>query len=259
MTMRTDMTTTTDMTMTTDGGMMGMGGIGDSCTADSDCKAGTMPSCWKANVFNNTANPATPGGYCSSACSADTDCGAGGKCVSFGASKACLKTCSDATTCRHPGYACSFVAGGVCFPDTIYDCNPKTGMGTCTETGTGKSGGCLRQAFEDKGTCSATCNVGAGTCADKPMGTKRQCIYLDASKNGFSDTYKGLICVQQMAMPKMTGASCTYLNECVDGDECSPIDGKCHVMCVKGGMPACAMGMCSDDFASGTGGAGVCR
>jgi len=243
----------------TDGGS-GAGGIGDACTSDADCKVGAMPSCWKANVLNNPANPTTPGGYCSAKCTTDSDCGTGASCVSLGTERYCLKACADATTCRHPGYACSFVAGGACYPDSIYDCNPKSGSGTCTEAGTMKAGGCLRQAFEDKGVCQASCNVGVGTCADRPMGTKRQCIYLDASRNGFMDLYKGLICVQSVPMPKATGASCTFLNECADGNECDPFDGKCHLMCAKSGMPGCPMGMtCADEFMTPAMGPGLCK
>src|SRR5262249_2159920 len=139
MAMKGDMSMPGDMAMKgdmsgTDGGRMG--GIGDPCTADTDCAAGPMPSCWKSNVLNNPGNPATPNGYCSSKCTTETDCGTGGHCVNLGAAKYCLKMCSDATTCRHPGYACAFYGpDGVCYPDTIFDCNPKMGTGTCTEAG----------------------------------------------------------------------------------------------------------------------------
>jgi hypothetical protein len=218
-----------------------------------------MPSCWKSNVLNNPGNPATPNGYCSSKCTMESDCGMGAHCVNLGAAKYCLKMCSDAMTCRHSGYACAFYGGdGVCYPDVIFDCDPT--MATCTEAGTGKTGGCLRGAFENKGNCSASCNVGAGNCADMPMGAKRECVYFDMSRDGFMDAYKGLICVHQVAMPKATGASCTFVNECVDGDECDPADGMCHVMCVKGGMPGCAMGMtCADDLMSPAMGPGLCK
>lgn len=253
-----DMPAGIDMPTPTDGG--GMHGIGDPCLADTDCKAGTMPACWKANVLNSTAAPKTPNGYCSSKCSTDTDCGTLARCVSFGAEKYCLKACADAMTCRHPGYACSFVASGVCFPDSIYDCNPKAGTGTCTEPSTMKPGGCMREAFEDKGRCQATCSVGVGTCADQPTGTKRQCIWIDQTRTGFKDAYQGLICVQQIAMPKPTGATCSYLNECVDGNECDPADGKCRALCVKGGIPGCSAGMtCQDAFMTPAPGPGLCR
>ena len=159
-----------------------------------------------------------------------------------------------------PGYACSFFGGaGVCYPDSIFDCDPKASGGTCTESGSGKSGGCLRGAYEDKGNCAASCNVGAGNCADKPMGVKRGCIWVDLSRTTFMDAYKGLICAQLPAMPKMVGASCTFLNECADGAECDSIDGKCRAMCVKGGTPACTMGMCMDDLMTPMGGPGLCR
>jgi hypothetical protein len=259
-----DMTTPVDMTtprdMTSPGDMTsGTAGIGDPCTADSECKVGSMPTCWKTNVLNNTANPATPSGYCSAKCTAETDCGSGAHCVGIGSDKYCLKACSDATTCRHPGYACAFIAGGTCYPDTIYDCDPKSTGGTCTESGTSKPGGCLRQAFEDKGSCSASCTVGAGTCATTSSGVKRQCIYYDMTRDGYSDTYQGLICVQSPATPKADNAACTFLNECADGSECDGIDGKCHVMCGKGGTPACTTGMCQDDLFTPASGPGLCR
>lgn len=254
-----DMSTPADMTTPPTDGGTGMAGIGDPCTADGDCKVGASPTCWKSNVLNNTANPATTGGYCSAKCTADADCGSGNKCIAFGPTdKYCLKGCADATTCRHPGYACAFIGSGVCYPDSIYDCDPTAGTGTCTEAGSGKAGGCLRQAYENKGVCQASCTIGAGTCADLG-GRKRQCIYYDMTRDGFSDTYKGLICAQQVASPKATGAMCSYLNECVDGDECDPIDGTCHVMCGKSGSPACAMGTCQDDLMSPSGSAGLCR
>ena len=258
-----DMTTPRDMAtppmdMSMPGDMAGpMGRIGDPCTADSGCMGGTTPKCWKTNVLDNPMAPPTPNGYCTSACSADTDCGAGARCVSIGAAKYCLAACNNATTCRKPGYACSFVAGGVCFPDTIYDCDPKSPMGTCTEPGTMKAGGCIRGAYEDKGNCQATCTVGMGTCADKPMGTKRQCVFYNGQASG--DAFKGALCYASVATPKMPGASCTYINECTDGYQCDGLDRKCHQLCVQGGMPACTSGMCADAFMSMAMGPGLCR
>jgi len=251
-----------DMAMPGDMSMPGdmaspMGRIGDPCTADSACMGGPTPKCWKTNVLDSPMAPPTPNGYCTSACTADSDCGSGARCVSIGTAKYCLAACNNATTCRKPGYACSFVAGGVCFPDTIYDCDPKSPMGTCTEPGTMKAGGCIRGAYEDKGNCQATCTVGTGTCADRPMGVKRQCVFYNGQANG--DAFKGALCYTSVPTPKMPGTACTYVNECTDGYQCDTLDRKCRQLCVQGGMPACTTGMCADAFMSMAMGPGICR
>ncbi len=246
-----------DMAMPPGDMAMPMGRIGDACTADSGCVAGTMPKCWKTNVLDNPMAPPTPGGYCTSTCATDTDCGAGARCTSIGSAKYCLAACNNATTCRKPGYACAYVGGGVCYPDTIFDCDPKSPMGTCTEAGTMKAGGCVRGAYEDKGSCQATCTVGPGTCADKPMGVKRQCVFYNGTASG--DAFKGALCYASVASPKMPGATCSYVNECTDGNQCDQVDRKCHQLCVQGGMPACTTGMCADAFMSMAMGPGLCR
>ncbi len=250
-----------DMAAGGDMGIAATGAIGDPCTSDSDCKEGTKPSCWKKYVLNVSLNAPMPGGYCSSPCTVDTDCGSDGSCVTFNpAGTYCLKKCSDAVTCRHPGYACGFNGpAGVCYSDVGFDCDPKTGTGTCTESGTMKAGGCLRGAYEDKGLCSASCTVGTGTCGVGPAGETRQCIYLDTNNDGFMDAFKGLICLDSFPTPLSTGTACTYLNQCVDGDECDPVDNTCHVLCIKGGMPGCGSGMsCDDDLMTPTSGPGLC-
>lgn len=235
----------------------GAGGIGAPCTADTDCKAGPTPSCWKSNVLNNTMNPATPGGYCSSECTSDAACGAGARCVSLGMKSYCLASCNNATTCRHPGYACSYYdTAGVCFPDTIFDCSPKTA--SCTEAGTGKMGGCIRQAYEDKGTCAASCTAGTGTCASVGS-TKRQCVYLDTTKSPPNDAWKGLICLESPATAVTPGGACTYVNDCTDGYQCDGASSTCRQICTKGGTPACTMGMCTDVFGTAATGPGICR
>lgn len=264
--MRPDLATPVDMSMTgvdmagsADMAMTATGGIGDPCTDDTSCKVGPAPKCWKANVLNNTANPPTPGGYCSAACTADAQCGTGNRCVNLGPGSFCLAGCSNATTCRHPGYACSYYdTAGICFPDTRLDCDPKAAMGACTEAGTGKAGGCLRQAYENKGICSASCTVGPGTCAALG-GINRQCIYLDATKTTAMDNWKGALCVQSPATPLNPGDACRFLNECKDGYQCDNVGGTCQQLCAKGGMPACAMGTCTDAFMTPATGPGICR
>lgn len=249
-----------DMATGADMGMPMTGGIGDPCTDDTGCKVGPAPKCWKANVLNNTANPPTAGGYCSAACTADAQCGSGNRCVNLGmAGSYCLAGCNNATTCRHPGYACSYYdTAGICFPDTRLDCDPKAAMGACTEAGTGKAGGCLRQAYENKGVCQASCTIGTGTCAALG-GVNRQCIYLDASKTTAMDNWKGAICIQSPATPTNPGDPCTFLNECKDGYQCDNASSTCQQLCVKGGMPACAMGVCADAFMTPATGPGICR
>ncbi len=243
-------------------GDMGRGGagIGQPCTDDTSCGEGPTPKCWKMNVLNNTLNPATPGGYCSSPCTADTDCGAGNNCVSLGMpGKFCLAGCNNATTCRHPGYACAFYqSAGVCFSDSRLDCDPKAAMGACTETGTGKAGGCLREAYEDKGVCAASCTVGPKTCAALG-GVNRQCIFLDTTVMVFMDNWKGPICIGSPATPVPAGGMCMFLNDCQDGYQCDGMSGTCQQLCTKGGMPACMAGMCTDAFMTAAGGPGLCR
>jgi hypothetical protein len=236
------------------------GGIGDPCTDDTGCKVGPAPKCWKNNVLNNTANPPTPNGYCSAACTADTQCGSGNRCVNLGpAGSYCLAGCGNATTCRHPGYACTYYdMAGICFSDSRLDCDPKAAMGACTEGGTGKAGGCLRQAYENKGICSASCAVGSGTCAALG-GTSRQCIFLDTTVSPAMDSWKGPICVQSPATPLNAGDPCMYLNECKDGYQCDNAGGTCQQLCTKGGMPMCSMGTCTDAFMTPATGPGICR
>ena len=254
-----DMSSPVDMATRSDMAMTMSGGIGDPCTDDTGCKVGPSPKCWKSNVLNNTANPPTPGGYCSAACTADAQCGTGNRCVNLGPGSFCLAGCSNATTCRHPGYACTYYdTAGICFPDSRLDCDPKASMGACTEAGTGKAGGCLRQAYENKGTCAASCTVGSGTCAAL-AGANRQCIYLDATKTTAMDAWKGPICIQSFATPKNPGDACTFLNECKDGYQCDNLSSTCQQLCVKGGMPMCAMGVCADAFMTPATGPGICR
>ena len=262
-----DMRPPVDMTMPpadmttppTDGGMV-TGGIGAACTDDTGCRQGTMPKCWKTNVLNNTTNPPTPGGYCSSECTTDTQCGTGNRCVQLTTTtKYCVAGCSNATTCRHPGYACAyFGSGGICFPDAIFDCDPKSGTGACTEAGSGKAGGCIRQAYENKGNCSASCTVGKGTCA-AAGGTPRQCVYFDTSKTTDMDAWKGMICLESVPTPVTSGGACMYVNECEDGYQCDGASGTCQQLCVKGGTPACTTGTCADGFMTPATGPGICR
>lgn len=238
-----------DMTRPGDMSMMVMGAVGSPCTDDMQCTGGPAPKCWKANVLNNAMNPATPGGYCSSTCMTDAQCGGGARCVDFGpGGKNCLAGCSNATTCRKPSYACRFNEGaGVCFPDSVFDCDPST-TGACTETGTGKMGGCMRGAYENKGTCVAGCTIGAGTCAAGPSGAKRQCVYVDTTVGTYKDKWKGATCLNSPATAVMPGGACSYSDDCTDGYQCDGASGTCKQLCVSGGMPACGMGMCSDAF-----------
>ena len=248
----------TDMSMPPRDMSMPAGGIGAPCTDDSQCMVGPSKKCWKSNVLNNMANPPTPGGYCSSGCATNADCGSGNTCVDIGAGKYCLAGCNNATTCRNPGYACSYYGGaGVCFPDTIFDCDPKA-AGTCTEAGTGKMGGCLRGAFENKGNCSATCSVGAGACAPKD-GAARQCNYVDNTNTSNRDVFKGTICLETISTTAGDGAACNFVNDCKDGFQCDKTSNTCKQLCGKGGMPACSMGMCQDAFMTPAMGAGICR
>ncbi|MFO0575945.1 MAG: hypothetical protein U1A78_18250 [Polyangia bacterium] len=244
-----------------DGGMMMMGAIGAPCTDDTQCSAGPMPKCWKSNVLNNTSNPATPGGYCSSSCTSDSQCGSGGRCVDFGpGGKNCLAGCSSATACRKPGYACRFYeTAGVCYPDSVFDCDPST-TGACTEAGTGKAGGCMRGAYENKGSCIASCTVGTGTCAAGAGGVKRQCIYVDTTVGTFKDKWKGPTCLDSPASPVMPGGACSYTNDCTDGYQCDGATGTCKQLCLSGGMPACTMGTCADAFkTTPMASPGICR
>jgi hypothetical protein len=254
-----DLALPVDMSMSPGDMAHGAGAIGAPCTDDASCSGGPAPKCWKNNILNNTANPATPGGYCSSTCTSDAQCGAGNSCVNLGPGSYCLAGCNNATTCRHPGYACTYYGpAGVCFPDARLDCDPKAAMGACTETGTGKPGGCLREAYENKGVCSASCTVGAGTCGALG-GVNRQCIFIDTTTMTSMDNWKGPICVQSPATPVPAGGMCTFLNDCQDGYQCDNVSATCQQLCTKGGMPMCMAGMCADAFGTAMGGPGLCR
>lgn len=236
------------------------GDIGQPCTQSGDCKGGPSPTCWTATVNNQAGAPPTPGGYCSSTCNTDAQCGGNGACVSIGAAgRFCVAKCRNATTCR-TGYACAFYGtAGVCYPSTIFDCDPTANMGTCTEAATMKAGGCIRGAYENKGTCNATCTLAAGSCPQR-NGRTRHCVYFSDPMNmAAPDPFKGLVCFDNVQNPVAAGGDCNALDECVDGYQCDTQDGKCRQLCTKNGAPACGMGMCADAFMTPMTGPGLCR
>ena len=232
--------------------------------ATVDCGEGTENARLYSGIYRSDDTGANwyrvnpDGGYCSSECTSDAACGPWTHCVSMVGTgkKYCLASCDNATTCRKPGYACRYYGGdGVCYPDSIYDCSPK--VATCTEKGTGKPGGCVREAYEDKGTCAASCTAGTGTCAS--VGTiKRQCVYWDATKATTGDLWKGLICMRSPATPVAAGGACNYVNECTDGYQCDGPFGLCRQLCNKTGAPTCTAGTCTDVFGTSTT-PGLCR
>lgn len=234
-------------------------GIGDPCTDSAQCKTGPAPVCWKNTVLDKMGYSKTPGGYCSSTCTSDMDCGGAGTCGDFGADGMfCLRFCRDAATCRHPGYACRFYGSdGICYPEAIFDCDPK--VAACTQAGTGLAGGCERRAYEDKGTCRASCGVGVGSCLLLGL-LSQQCVYYDGTGAPFLDAFKGPICLPSPAAPVMPGGGCLYLNQCTDGYQCDSLMNTCQKLCVKGGTPACSGGMsCADAFGTAADGPGLCR
>jgi hypothetical protein len=232
--------------------------IGGPCTSNANCIEGKMPVCFLRTLFNNSSYLKTTGGYCSSKCSSDADCGANGVCVDEGTlGMWCYASCSQASDCRSPGYACLYFTPNHCFPNGNLDCDPTADGGVCT-TAARKPGGCLRQAFGagKEGSCSDSCSVGAGTCPAQ-NGNARQCLVIDArgytdpSASG-PDTFVGPVCIAS-GSSNATGTACmTYLDNCVDGDECylssvfTSGDDKCHSLCVEGGgnpdggAPPCA-------------------
>jgi hypothetical protein len=87
-------------TSTVDGctavGPGGDGALGDNCTEDLDCGAGTDPGCYLE----------VPGGQCTSwGCRQDLDCGDGGVC-SVGFTSLCLAECDGADDCREDQECC---------------------------------------------------------------------------------------------------------------------------------------------------------
>ena len=196
-------------------------------------------------------------------CLDDADCGSNGTCVPIGnAGKFCLLRCQNARTCR-TGYACAYYGNaGVCYSADIFDCDPTANMGTCTESGSGKAGGCVRRAYENKGNCTASCTLAAGNCAAR-NGKNRHCVYYADPGPGpmmAADPYKGLLCFDNAPTPVAAGADCNAVDECVDGYQCDTLDGKCRQLCTKGGgMPTCATGTCADPFMTANTGPGLCR
>ncbi len=128
------------------------GEVGATCSGDTECTAGTGPSC-------ATQADGWPGGTCVSSC-ADVDGGAdacpeGGACIVFDAAtdaSFCMQGCGSNFDCR-PDYYCQHVGSGVafCMPrcnaDGISDfcapagleCEPNSGA--CVEPGGGGGGG----------------------------------------------------------------------------------------------------------------------
>ncbi len=240
------------------------GSLGTPCTADTDCKIGSAPSCWKQQILDQPGNLPTPGGYCTTTCNADSDCGGQGICTTVaGQLKYCLASCSNSTTCRHPDYACWSLGknnNGYCWPSTRLTCNPTTGTGQCDTVTPAKA--CIRQTFEDQGECFTECLIGPGNCQ---VG-KTHCVYINATQDtsGVStrDKYKGPACFPLYADAKQENAACQYYDECMDGLQCnlsSGGDGKCHVLCIVGLVAACASPLiCKDVFGAGSRGAGLC-
>ncbi len=236
----------------------GNGCIGAPCTSASECTEGTggPAVCWTTTLLNMPKLVATPGGYCSRECSADSDCGSA-KCVSLPGSgkKFCMAKCASATRCRKPGYSCAYdgEAGGICFPNANFDCNPTTSDGVCEYGANKYLGGCIRVAYESDhgGICHSQCYVGKSTCpADDRAGNPapaQQCIYVDTSLDSggnpspVGDKFKGNVCFQQSSTPVADGQACKYWTDCVDGYQCDRYNVTessrvCRQLCLQGTM-----------------------
>lgn len=236
----------------------GNGCIGAPCTSATDCTEGSGGAavCWTTTLLNMPKLVSTPGGYCSRECTADADCGSA-KCVSLPGSskKYCMSKCSSATRCRKPGYSCAYdgEAGGLCFPNANFDCNPTSSDGVCEYGANKYLGGCIRVAYESDhgGICHSQCYVGKSTCPnDDRAGSPapaQQCIFLDTSLDAqgnpspVGDKFKGNVCFQQSLTPIADGQACKYWTDCVDGYQCDRYNlmdsGKiCRQLCVQGTM-----------------------
>ncbi len=248
--------------------------LGAACKMDTDCTASSgKPTCFREYLFNSVFFLPAKDGYCSSFCQVDTDCGSQGSCIDFGQIGAfCFRKCHDKATCRHPGYICQIDAD-VCFPDNNFDCDPTQGDGTCQALADPDPnvpkipGGCLRDAYEDKGHCSPICKIAIGSCKADPMGgVTRHCAFVDSTVdlklNKTVDKWRGLICLPDQLPSVKDGNACKLFNDCREGSECDLYpggDGRCHPLCVRGGAPACKAGTCQDTFRTGVSGVGLCE
>ncbi len=252
------------------------GDIGFGCTTTADCKKGPRPVCWPTTLFNNTRYLPTAGGYCSSTCATDADCADSNMdpnnpnlCIDFGGTdgKACIAGCGDAVTCRPPGYSCTYLVNTDsntvltgCFPNGNLDCNPTDKAG-CT-TGTGLTGGCVRQAIEDShgGNCLSVCQP-SDSCEPDNNGNTFQCVYLDFRGGG--DAFVGSLCFPAVAAPKDPGTTCQFANDCADGYQCDSGSGgsnKCLKLCRQGKpTPKCSTGTTCQDAFNICSGPGLCK
>jgi hypothetical protein len=218
--------------------------VGRACTKAGQC-GGPYPQCYTTIPSYNWS---AAGGYCSnSGCTNDQGCGAGGFCDT--ASGLCFQSCMAKGDCaaNNPNNVCFFIGPNLgCAPKSASQCDP-TVAASC-----GANGACLRTGADDVGFCTATCMLG-GACPNDPKGNAQSCIYFP-----YPGQFIGLACVQPgMAAP---GGQCMYLNECVDGYECSTTKHVCAQLC-QAGTTACASGTCQNDFmvmGFGNGSIGLC-
>lgn len=250
---------------------IGPGVVGAGCVDARNCFQVKNAVCFHTRLFNIGYEPETPGGYCSAPCLGDAECGPNGTCKDFGEVGAfCLARCHDATTCRR-GYVCR-LSDEVCYPDTL-DCDP-TRDGFCETVvdlmGTRGPGGCLRDAYEDRGHCAPTCTLAVGSCLpDMKEKVTRHCVYLDSTVSldlrPTRDRWRGLICQPDGLPTAGDGEMCNAFEDCLEGSECDLWPGgdrRCHPLCVQGGMPGCRADKgyaCKDALRAGPGGPGLCK
>jgi hypothetical protein len=243
--------------------MRPQGAIGAACKTNADCKFGKAPACWVDHILNKPGNLATPGGYCSSGCASDADCAGQGFCttVETGEPRHCVASCSGRKTCRDPGYACFVLSAtsGYCYPDGRLTCNPTSGTGECAGP---PPAACVRRAFDDKGECIRTCDIGFASCPDK-----QHCVYLnttiDNTGRPTNDKFKGSACFPLYGDAKGENEKCSFFDECKDFLQCHlgpGGDGKCHYLCRVGVAMACTdpNQKCKDVFQAGLGNPGLC-
>lgn len=250
------------------------GALGAACRSEADCtKVAKDPVCFREYLLNSPVLQRTPGGYCSAHCERNADCGPLGRCVDLWlAGRVCMARCNQSGICR-AGYAC-LLGEDICVPAQNFTCDPTENEGRCQAQveidpmAPKVPGGCIRQTYENLGRCAPECRIGRASCPIDPVERLPQhCVYLDTTVDRMlrptRDKWKGLVCMHDPPRAVADGQPCSFFEECFEGSQCDLWpggSGRCHPLCIQGGMPACPMGTtCQDALRAGPGGPGLCK